>query len=193
MSSASEGSSAQPPVVIIPGWRDSGPTHWQSIWLRDNPHFVKLEQSDWEHPGVAEWCRALDRAIADCPTPPVLVAHSLGCALVAHWSVTRGAESAGTMVHAAMLVGPADADSPDHTPEQLRPFAPIPLNPLGFHSIVVTSRSDPYVTFARAIEMARSWGSELVDAGDLGHINVDSGHGPWPLGESLLGRLLELP
>ena len=43
----------------------------------------------------------------------------------------------------------------------------------------------------RARDMAQSWGSELVEAGDAGHINVDSGHGPWPDGLLRFGMLLK--
>jgi len=36
---------------------------------------------------------------------------------------------------------------------------------------------------------ARAWGSAYVRLNDAGHINVDSGHGEWPLGLALLQSL----
>ena len=36
------------------------------------------------------------------------------------------------------------------------------------------------IAFAEA--KAAQWGSRLVAAGEAGHINADSGHGPWPEG-----------
>ncbi|TXH44400.1 MAG: serine hydrolase family protein [Actinobacteria bacterium] len=181
------------PVLVVPGWRDSGAEHWQSVWLRGDPGFRKLVQDDWENPRLDEWCRALASAISSFgQQPPVLVAHSLGCALVAHWARLTG-ESAGQAVAGALLVAPADADSPDHTPDELRPFAPIPTAPLPFPSILVASRNDPYISFQRCLSLARAWGSEFVDAGAAGHINVDSGHGQWPQGEVLLASLRARP
>ncbi len=92
------------------------------------------------------------------------------------------------MVSAALLVAPADIEQPDSNPD-LRNFAPIPLAPLPFPSLVVASDNDPYCEVARAREFARSWGSEFVNIGHAGHINTDAGFGEWPEGESLLRRL----
>ena len=41
--------------------------------------------------------------------------------------------------------------------------------------------------------LARSIGSRFINAGSAGHINVDSGHGPWPEGEALSQELLRSP
>ena len=68
-------------------------------------------------------------------------------------------------------------------------FRPVPLEPLPFSSVVVASRTDPYLLFERAIELAQAWGSSLVDAGDAGHLNTDAGYGPWPAGERMLMNL----
>jgi hypothetical protein len=37
---------------------------------------------------------------------------------------------------------------------------------------------------------ARAWGSEFVRVQDGGHLNVESGHGEWPLGLALLQSLV---
>lgn len=42
------------PVLIIPGWGDSGPTHWQTLWERANPAFRRVVQRDWEYPVRSE-------------------------------------------------------------------------------------------------------------------------------------------
>ena len=63
-----------------------------------------------------------------------------------------------------------------------RDFEPVPLVPLPFPSVLVASRNDPFCTPQRAADLAEAWGSEFVDAGDAGHIDVASGHGPWPEG-----------
>ena len=125
-------------------------------------------------------------AVVERTPGAVLVAHSLGCPLVAHLAHRRP----HLPIAAALLVAPADVDSARHTPEHIRGFAPIPLERLPFRSIVVGSRNDPYMSFARAREVAFAWGAGFVDAGAVGHINVASGFGPWPDGKRLLAQLI---
>jgi uncharacterized protein len=115
----------------------------------------------------------------------VLVAHSLACEVVAHW-----VKSFGRGVKAALLVSPADVDSPAHTPAEERSFGPIPLVRFLFPSIVVASTNDPYVELERAELFAKSWGSRFVAVSQAGHINASSGLGEWLEGKRLLQELL---
>ena len=175
---------ARPPVLILPGYGDSGPDHWQSHWELADPAFRRVVQSDWLEPKLGDWLAALERAVAECAERPVLAAHSLACPLVAHWA---GGTNLGAK--AALLVAPADVDSPLHTPDEVRSFSPIPLVRLPFPSIVVASTDDPFATMERSREFASAWGSELVTLARAGHVNADAGYGPWPEGR----RLLEEP
>ncbi|WP_303976159.1 alpha/beta hydrolase [Dongia mobilis] len=173
------------PVLIVPGLGNSGPQHWQRLWQAElGPRARAVEQADWDRPDFADWIARLDAAIATSPEPPVLVAHSLSCALVAHWSVQQNHAIAG-----AMLVAPADVDSDAHTPPETRAFRPMPMATLPFHSIVIASSDDPYVDRNRAAAFATAWGSRFVDIGAAGHINTGSGFGAWPLGRLLLDEL----
>ena len=172
------------PILVLPGYGDSGPDHWQSYWERDVPGMRRVVQDDWLEPSLAAWLATLDRHAAACAAAPILVAHSLACSLVAHWG------AAGGSAQGALLVAPADVDSPAHTPDEVRSFSPIPLARLPFPSIVVASTDDVFVTPQRAAAMARAWGSRLVVLESAGHINADSGHGPWPEGRRLLAELL---
>jgi hypothetical protein len=117
--------------------------------------------------------------------PPVLVAHSLACALVAH-----AAPRLAGAVRAALLVAPADVDDPTCTPPETRGFAPMPLRPLPFPATVVASRTDRYVALHRARRFAEAWGAPLVDVGESGHINAESGLGDWAPGRALFDALL---
>jgi predicted alpha/beta hydrolase family esterase len=173
-----------PPVLIVPGLGGSGPEHWQTLWEKANPDFSRVEQGDWDRPDRHEWIAALDRAIAAQPAPPLLVAHSLACALVAHWAAGNTRP-----LHGALLVAPADVDSDAHTPPEVRGFAPMPLAPIAAPCIVAASADDPYVTPARARFFASAWGARLVDVGRCGHINSASGLGDWPMGQKLLAEL----
>jgi uncharacterized protein len=172
--------------LIVPGLGGSGPEHWQTRWEALYPRHARVEQGDWDQPRREAWLGALGAAVAAAGEPVVLVAHSLGCALVAH----AAARLSAATVAAALLVAPADVDSPAHTPPETRDFAPLPLRPLPFPANVVASRDDPYVTLARARELAAAWGAEFVDAGARGHLNAASGLGDWPEGRRLLEALL---
>ncbi|MDO4264034.1 MAG: alpha/beta hydrolase, partial [Deinococcus sp.] len=55
-------------------------------------------------------------------------------------------------------------------------MAPVPLDPLPFPPLVVSSASDPVVSPARAQAFAAAWGADLAWAGS-GHLNTASGHG----------------
>lgn len=175
-----------PPVLIVPGLGGSGPTHWQTLWEQANPAFTRVEQHDWDRPDRAEWVATLDRAIAAQPAPPVLVAHSLACALVAHW-----AAGATRPLHGALLVAPADVESEQHTPPEVRGFAPMPLAAINAPCIVAASTDDPFVDLARARFFAGAWGARLVEVGACGHINAASGLCDWPDGMRLLETLLD--
>ena len=172
-------------VLILPGYGDSGPEHWQTHWERAHG-YVRVEQDDWLEPTRDAWVTTLERAVTAAPGPVVLVAHSLACALVAHL-VTRPAVH---RVAGALLVAPADVESENHTPDEVRSFAPLPLVRFPFPSIVVASSDDPFVDAARARQFAAAWGARLVEIGDAGHINADIGFGPWPEGHALLASLL---
>ncbi|MFZ1640226.1 MAG: alpha/beta hydrolase [Candidatus Contendobacter sp.] len=164
-------------VVIVPGLGDSGPDHWQTWWGRDHPAYRRVRQRNWHQPQIGEWIAALDREIHRAPSPAILVGHSLGCITIAEWAQRHWSDIRG-----ALLVAPADTDQ--------RPFFDaVPLRPLPFPSILVASDNDPHITLERARLFAQHWGSRLVNIGQAGHINVESGFGPWPEGEALLAEL----
>ncbi|HVZ73660.1 MAG TPA: alpha/beta hydrolase [Polyangia bacterium] len=174
-------------VLVLPGLGGSGPEHWQTRWESCEQACARVHQSEWDQPVLADWLRAVDDAIARADAPVVLVAHSLACVLVAHGA----RRPAWARVAGALLVAPADVESPTHTPPETRGFAPIPAAPLPFPATVVASRNDPYVAFERARAFARAWHAELVDLGEAGHINALSGLGDWAEGRALLASLIE--
>jgi predicted alpha/beta hydrolase family esterase len=174
-----------PRVLIVPGWGDSGPEHWQSLWEATGDDVRRVQQRDWLYPVCAEWVDTLTRAIAEAGGPVVLAAHSLGCLAIAHCARGRALP-----IHGALLVAPPDVERPDFPPV-VEGFAPIPRERLAFPSVVVASRDDPFGDFERTRALAEAWGSRLVDIGAHGHINAEAGFGPWPLGEQLLAELRE--
>jgi uncharacterized protein len=183
-----KGGTTMTAILIIPGLGGSGAHHWQTCLERSLADACRVQQADWDRPDRGAWIERLVAAIEAAPGA-VLVAHSLGCALVAHVA----AERPDLPIEAALLVAPADVDSVDHTPANVRSFAPMPGAPLPFRSIVVASTNDPFIAHARARQLANAWHADFVDAGPLGHINVDSGLGPWPAGERILRHLMTAP
>ncbi len=172
-------SAAAPSVLVLPGWQDSGPEHWQSRWQAAHPHWRRVEQADWMHPHRADWVAALDAAAEAAPSELVLVAHSLGCTTVAHWAATAAA--AATRVRHAFLVASPDIDRTD-LPVELADFAPAPRTPLPFPATLAASRDDPYCRFDRAQALAADWRATLWDVGAAGHVNAAAGFGDWPQG-----------
>ncbi len=173
----------RPPVLIVPGWGDSGPDHWQSLWERAHPDFRRVVQRDWLSPRCPEWVDALSAAIEAAGAPVVIAAHSLGCIAVAHLAA-RGPVA----IRGALLVAPPDVEAPEFPPVA-EGFAPVPRAPLPFPSVVVASTDDPFGTIERTRALAAAWGSRLEEIGARGHVNTDAGFGPWPEGEALLDAL----
>jgi predicted alpha/beta hydrolase family esterase len=174
--------SSRATALIVPGWRDSGEGHWQTLWAQRLPRARRVVQEDWVHPRRGDWVDAITRQVLAAQGPVVIVAHSLGCIATAHLP-----PAAAERVRGALFVAPAD-------PERraiLNDFAPVPCERLPYRSILVASTNDPFCPSRLAGAFARAWGSEFVRLRDAGHINVDSGHGDWPLGLALLQSLLE--
>lgn len=179
---------AMPPrVLILPGYGNSGPQHWQSRWEATHPHFVRVQQRDWDYPVCAAWVATLDAAVCDAGDGVVLVAHSLGCLTVAHWAASASA-AALARVTSALLVAPPDPSRSDFPP-QIQGFDHVPQRALPFRSTVVISSNDPYDPLQQGAYFAQQWGSNVVRLDGVGHINSDSGLGDWPVGMALLTTL----
>ena len=170
-------------IVIVPGWRNSGHGHWQSLWAEQLPDAVRVEQQDWLVPHRDAWVTELEKVLLADERPAVIVAHSLGCITTVHLG-----EAAAARVHGALLVAPADPERR----AQLEDFAPVPYAPLPYRSVLVASSNDPFCPIRRAGAYARAWGSEVVRLQNAGHINVESGYGAWPLGLALLQSLMDV-
>lgn len=182
-------------ILIVPGWSGSGPDHWQSRWERSLKTARRIEQDHWREPEREAWVGRIMTAVAEAKLPPVLVAHSLGVAAVVH----AAAKLPRGLVAGALLVAPADVDNAKTWPvtdgetfsSAEADFAPLPVEPLPFPSLLIASSDDPYCTLDRAQALSELWGATFVDAGAIGHINTASGHGPWPDGLLRFGSFLK--
>lgn len=175
-----------PHLLIIPGLGDSGEKHWQNFWLQKFPNSTKVIQDNWDEPQLKQWLSRLDENIQQTKEPTILVAHSLAVSVVMHWL----SHNNNSNIIGAFLVAPADVDSPEHTPDFLRHFAPIPMQTVPFPSIVIATENDPYISLERAKEFAFNWGSDFINIGQKGHINSESNLGYWEEGQEFLQQLI---
>lgn len=164
-------------TLIVPGLKSSGPAHWQSWFEQHIPGTVRVNQRDWSHANLADWSSRVRREISTTYGRILVVAHSFGALAAVQAAADHQDRIAG-----ALLVAPAD-------PDKFGVSEYLPSAPLPFPSVVVASTNDPWISIDRAAYWAGRWGSDLVNLGAAGHINVEFGFGPWPEGLSLLQRL----
>ena len=184
----------EPTILIVPGLRDAVAQHWQTLLE------ARLRATGRPVAGVLPMgrqdlsCAArvaeIERAAQAIEGPLVIVAHSGGCIMVAHWAMkTRRA------VRGALLAAPPDFEKPMPpgypTMDALRAggWLPVPRSRLPFRTIVGASRDDPLGSFARVVGLANEWGAELDDLGYVGHLNPASGYGEWAGADPLIARL----
>lgn len=176
-------------ILIIPGYTNSGSEHWQSRWQSSMANAQRVEQAEWSKPIREVWVKNTASQITASKTPVVLIAHSLGVAAAVH----ALHEDQGTHSHVAgaFLVSPPDVINPEIRPKHLMTFGPYPSAPLPCPSFVIGSRNDPFSDYEKMQETAADWGSFFIDAGESGHINSDSGHGPWPEGLMVFAEFMK--
>jgi uncharacterized protein len=174
-------------VLLLPGWQNSGPGHWQTRW-EALYGYTRVQQADWHWPRRGDWMAQLEEAVlAQAPDGPplLLAAHSLGCHLVAAWAAHS--QHIGR-VQGALLVALPDTARAD-MPPQLAPWRQIVQQRLPFAAHAVISNDDPYCAPDRGCELAARWGAPVLALPAAGHINADSGLGDWPQGLALLQAL----
>ena len=125
-------------VLILPGWHNSEPGHWQSEWQSAFPNMTRVEQDDWETPVYSDWAAKLTEAVAACRRPVLLIAHSLGTSLVMRWAHHSDDTP---RVAGAFLVAASDRDRFDHEPMR-QSVASHPCCQAGFHSLPWCSRAE---------------------------------------------------
>lgn len=172
-------------ILIVPGYTNSGPDHWQTRWQDKLSTARRVEQAEWSKPVRGEWTAQVTAAVNQAERPVVLVAHSLGVA-----TAIQAIPHFRRPVAGAFLVAAPDVANPEIRPKHLMTFGPYPREPLPFPSILVASRNDPFCAFEVAEDLGGAWGSLFIDAGEAGHINADAGYGPWPEGSLVFAQFL---
>lgn len=188
-------------LVTVPGWGNSGPQHWQTLWERGYPLVQRVEQDDWLYPNRDVWVAALARTLAEIDGKVIIAAHSLGCHTAVAWLLSASLVDQRKVKGLLLVAPPALPITPERAlaSGELPVGAPVPdftgfdqpcTQRLPLPTIVVASRDDLFCEFAEAERMAQSWGVKLVDAGNAGHMGSTAGLGSWPEGQRLLQRLM---
>jgi len=170
----------KPTVLFVPGLRDHVEDHWQTHAARAIPGSVTVPPLEADRLRRDARVAALDAALRQIEGEVILAAHSAGCLMVAQWATRPTGQVCG-----ALLVTPADVETPlpagYPTLEQLAEggWLPVTRERLPFPTTVVASRNDPLARFDKVAQLAQCWGAELIDAGEVGHLNPAAGFGPW--------------
>lgn len=173
-------------ILIVPGWTNSGPEHWQSRWQRKMRTARRIEQAEWDKPRLDDWVERIVEDVRAAKRPTVLVAHSCGVTAV----VAAAPRLVGSAIVGALLVAPTDFENLDVWPATQGGFAAVPRQRLPFPAKVIGSSNDPYCTVKRTQELATAWGADVSIVANAGHLNTASGHGPWPEGLLTFGMFL---
>ena len=179
-------------LLFVPGLRDHVEEHWQTLLANQLPNAVTVPPLEQDKLSCEARLDAIDQALAKIDGPVIIVAHSAGCMMIAHWAQRRTPPS---RVLGAVLAAPADVETPmpagypTKDVLQANGWMPIPDQRLPFPSLLAASSNDPLTQLDRARRFAASWGSRLVELGPVGHLNPKSGHGPWPQAVELIEEL----
>lgn len=182
-----------PTLLIVPGLRDHVAQHWQTLLAAGRSDVLCVPPMGRTDLDCQARVDAIERAALSIAGPLVIVAHSGGCIMVAHW-----ARQTRRTVQAALLATPPDFDTPMPegypTLDALREsgWFPVPRSHLPFPALVAASRNDPLGRYERVAALARDWGTQLADLGEVGHLNPASGFGPWPAAQTLINQAIAL-
>lgn len=169
-------------TIIVPGVGGSDYDHWQSWLQRQLMSSSRVQQQDWNDPILSQWVSNFVETVLKVDQPIQVVAHSFGC-LTSVAALTEHPELAKKIKN-LILVAPAN---PARFGDQ--GFARNSLNNYSdyFHQIklklpceMIISENDPWLSFEDAKQLAQAWGIRPRNLGQVGHINVASGFGPFP-------------
>ncbi|UAK16979.1 RBBP9/YdeN family alpha/beta hydrolase [Sporolactobacillus terrae] len=168
--------------LVLHGLGGSKGGHWQE-WLTESlkrkgkkvwfPQF-----SDWDRPLKNVWLNQLNRTLEQIPDEPLtVVAHSLGCILWIHYAAQR----LSRRIDRVIMVCPP---SPYHKKAEIQDFFPLPeakqsLAAAAKKSLFVLSTNDPFLPQADMGHFL-TYCLPCFIIPEQGHINLDSGYGPWP-------------
>ena len=169
-------------TVIVPGVGGSEHDHWQSWLQRQLKSCSRVQQQDWNKPVLHEWIEQFVKTVQAIQEPIQIVAHSFGClttvaALAQHPELNQNIKN---LVLVA-LANPARFGDAGFARESQNDYQQY------FHQVklqvptqMIISENDPWLNFQDALQLAKAWKIRPKNLGQVGHINVASGFGPFP-------------
>lgn len=169
-------------TVIVPGVGGSEYAHWQSWLQRQLMSCSRVQQQDWNTPILQTWIDTFVDTVGSIQDDIQIVAHSFGClttvaALSQHPALNQKIKN-------LILVAPAnparfgEAGFARQSHQDYQHY---------FHQLKITvpttlliSENDPWLSFEDANFLAQAWKLNPINLGQVGHINVASGFGPFP-------------
>ena len=169
-------------TVIVPGVGGSEHDHWQSWLQRQLKSCSRVQQQDWNKPVLHEWIEQFFKTVQSIQEPIQIVAHSFGClttvaALAQHPELNQKIKN-------LVLVAPAnparfgdDGFARESQNDYQQYFHQLKLQ---VPTQMIISENDPWLNFQDALQLAKAWKIRPKNLGQVGHINVASGFGPFP-------------
>jgi predicted alpha/beta hydrolase family esterase len=169
-------------TVIVPGVGGSEHDHWQSWLQRQLKSCSRVQQQDWNKPVLHEWVEQFIKTVQAIQEPIQIVAHSFGClttvaALAQHPELNQNIKN-------LVLVAPANPTrfgdagfARDSQNDYQQYFHQLKLQ---VPTQMIISENDPWLNFQDALQLAKAWKIRPKNLGQVGHINVASGFGPFP-------------
>lgn len=174
--------------LIVPGYTNSGPLHWQTFMENKYRNVMRVQQDDWNNPSCLGWVNKLDHYIKKVDGNLVLLGHSCGAVAIAQWASSH----ACNRVKALILVAPADVDSPSAI-VPIRQQRPLPSKKFNTRSLLIYSDNDEHLSETRACSLASLWGCQTHLIHGAGHIHTAAGYGEWIEGERLFENFTGIP
>ena len=169
-------------TVIVPGVGGSEHDPWQSWLQRQLKSCSRVQQQDWNKPVLHEWIEQFVKTVQAIQEPIQIVAHSFGClttvaALAQHPELNQKIKN-------LVLVAPAnparfgdDGFARESQNDYQQYFQQLKLQ---VPTQMIISENDPWLNFQDALQLAKAWKIRPKNLGQVGHINVASGFGPFP-------------
>ncbi len=174
-------------VLIVPRLGGADEDDWPSRWAAKLSTARIVTPDDVRSTRLETWTGAIADAVRTATRPVLFVGHGIGSAAIASAAFGLG----GADIRGAFLVSPTDRAGLDRVTGGAWP---LPGAPLPWPAVVVASRNDAEGDYDDVAALAAEWGADLIDAGQAGGLDADSGHGPWPEGlMRLAGFIRKLP
>ena len=169
-------------TVIVPGVGGSEAKHWQS-WLQQQlVSSSRVQQKHWDRPVLNEWVAQFVKTVAAVKAPVQIIAHSFGC-LTAVAALAEHPEIA-EKVKSLILTAPAnparfgEAGFARHSLRDYQAYFQ-QLN-ITVPTTLLISENDPWLSYVDALQLAQAWQLTPINLGQVGHVNVAAGFGPFP-------------